>query len=61
MLEGLRQLNPLSRWAPDLVAQAEGYRRAVSELLLADEVDRERLERALLLSLSLIGDHAGKT
>jgi hypothetical protein len=61
LLEGLRQLTPLSRWAPDLVAQAEGYRQAVSELLLAEEGDRERLERALLLSLSLVGDHASKT
>jgi hypothetical protein len=61
LLEGTRQLAPLSSWVPALANQVEQCRREVSGLLLAGEPERVDLIGPVLLSLRSVGCYVDKT
>ena len=61
LLEGTRQLAPLSSWVPELTIQMERCRQEVSGLLLAGEPERDELLGPALLSLRSVGCYVDKT
>ena len=61
LLEGARQLEPLSSWIPTLASQVEQCRREVSGLLLAGENERADLIGPVLSSLRSVGCYVDKT